>query len=84
MQVWNLSNDDKEPRVPWNLNFGFGVNVVMDQGQVEPKVRIRAKHIALHLLPEPLLELRGKWPLGNTNLAVNLRYRFVLYLQQSQ
>ncbi|KAH8967182.1 hypothetical protein BDL97_03G065400 [Sphagnum fallax] len=75
MQVWNLSNDDKEPRLPWNLNFGFGVNVVMDQGQVEPKVRIRAKHIALHLLPEPLLELCGKWPLGNTNLAVNLRYR---------
>jgi len=61
------------------LNIGFGANVVMDRGEAEPKLRIRAKYAALHFFPEPYLELRGKWPLGDTNLAIRARYRSVYF-----
>lgn len=77
-QVWDFPHrEEGEEKNPWDVNFGFGANVVMDQGRVEPKFRLRAQHVALHLLPEPALEMRGKWPLGNTNLAVYARYRLV-------
>lgn len=49
----------------------------MDRGEAEPKLRIRAKHAAFHFFPEPYLELRGKWPLFDTNLAIRARYRSV-------
>ncbi|KAG0560580.1 hypothetical protein M758_10G186500 [Ceratodon purpureus] len=76
MQVWDFPHrEEGEEKNPWDVNFGFGANVVMDQGRVEPKFRLRAQHVALHLLPEPALEMRGKWPLGDTNLAVYARYR---------
>ncbi|XP_024377466.1 uncharacterized protein [Physcomitrium patens] len=76
MQVWDFPHrEEGEEKTPWDVNFGFGANVVMDQGRVEPKFRLRAQHVALHLLPEPALEMRGKWPLGDTNLAVYARYR---------
>lgn len=75
-QVWNMPlNVVGEGYNPWDVNFAFGANVVMDQGRVEPKFRLRAHHFALHLLPEPAIEMRGKWPLGDTNLAIYARYR---------
>eukprot|EP00249_Psilotum_nudum_P011443 c23180_g1_i3 orf=340-744(-) len=54
----------------------------MDRGgRLEPHIRLRAKHVALRLLPEPLLEMRGRWPLGGTQLAINVHYRVpLLYL----
>jgi hypothetical protein len=77
-QVWDFPHrEEGEEKNSWDVNFGFGANVVMDQGRVEPKFRLRAQHVALHLLPEPALEMRGKWPLGDTNLAVYARYRLV-------
>lgn len=77
-QVWDFKDTETgEERLPWNVNFGFGANVVMDRGEVQPKLRIRAKYAAFHFLPEPYLELRGKWPLGSTNLAIRARYRSV-------
>ena len=57
------------------VNFGFGANVVMDQGEVQPKLRIRAQNLALHFFPDPYLEFRAKWPLFDTNLAACARYR---------
>lgn len=79
MQIWDFP--DKEtglPSLPWNLNFGLGAKVEMDRGHLEPRMRVKAKHLALYLLPLPLLELRGKWPLGGTRLAINVRYRIPL------
>jgi len=74
MQIWEFKNPETgQDRLP--LNIGFGGNVVMDRGEAEPKLRIRSKYAAFHFFPEPYLELRGKWPLGDTNLAIRARYR---------
>ncbi|KAL2649705.1 hypothetical protein R1flu_017833 [Riccia fluitans] len=79
MQIWDApQNLLGESRNHWDINFGFGMNVELDKGQVHPKLRLKARHVALHLLPVPEIELRGKWPLGNTRLAVNAKYRIPL------
>ncbi|KAJ7534089.1 hypothetical protein O6H91_13G079100 [Diphasiastrum complanatum] len=79
LQVWDFRNSKTgEPKFPWGLNLGLGMNFQIDGGKLEPKLRIRGKHVSLHLLPRPLLELRGKWPLANTGLAVDARYRIPL------
>ncbi|KAG0566750.1 hypothetical protein KC19_7G085100 [Ceratodon purpureus] len=76
MQIWEFKNSETgEDRLPLKVNFGFGANVLMDRGEVEPKLRIRTQNLALHFFPDPYLELRGKWPLADTNLAVCARYR---------
>lgn len=80
MQIWDFPDTDTGlPSLPWDLNFGFGAKIEMDKGgHLEPQMRLRAKHVALHLLPMPLLELRGKWPLGGSRLAINIHYRVPL------
>ncbi|KAL3702076.1 hypothetical protein R1sor_020098 [Riccia sorocarpa] len=79
MQIWDAPQKwFGESRRHWDINFGFGANVELDKGQVHPKLRLKARHVALHLLPAPEIELRGKWPLGNTRLAVNAKYRIPL------
>ena len=75
-QIWEFKDPETgQDRLPLNVNFGFGANVVMDRGEAEPKLRIRAQNFAFHFFPDPYLELRGKWPLGDTNLALCARYR---------
>lgn len=75
-QIWDFKDPETgEERLPWDLNVGFGANVVMDRGEVQPKLRIRSRYVAFHFYPDPYLELRGKWPLFNTNLALRARYR---------
>lgn len=80
MQIFDFPNKDTgEPRLPWNLNFGFGARIEVDRGgHLEPQIRVRADHVAVYVLPYPLLELRGKWPLGVTQLAINVHYRIPL------
>lgn len=81
MQVWDApENLFGESRQHWNLNVGFGLNLEVDKGLLQPRCRFKARHIALHLLPQPEIELRGKWPLGNTRLAVNAKYRIPLMM----
>lgn len=76
MQIWEFKDTGTGQNIlPFNLNFGFGANVVMDRGEAEPKLRIRAPNLAFHFFPDPYLELRGKWPLFDTNLAICARYR---------
>ncbi|BBM98212.1 hypothetical protein MPTK1_1g11750 [Marchantia polymorpha subsp. ruderalis] len=79
MQVWDApQNMIGEARKHWDINFGFGINVELDKGRLHPKLRLKARHVALHLLPVPEIELRGKWPLGGTRLAINAKYRIPL------
>lgn len=74
MQIWEFKDlETGEERLPFNI--GFGANVVMDRGEAEPKVRIRSKYAAFHFFPEPYLEIRAKYPLWDTNLAIRARYR---------
>lgn len=76
MQIWEFKDlETGEERLPFNI--GFGANVVMDRGEAEPKVRIRSKYAAFHFFPEPYLEIRAKYPLWDTNLAIRARYRSV-------
>lgn len=53
----------------------MGANFDMDRSVLEPKMRIRSRHVALHLLPRPEVELKAKWVLGYRNMALDLRYR---------
>ncbi|CAM6093242.1 unnamed protein product [Calypogeia fissa] len=79
MQVWDAPPDLLgSSRQHWNLNMGFGLNVEVEKGLLLPRFRLKARHIALHLLPQPEIELRGKWPLWNTRLAINAKYRIPL------
>eukprot|EP01018_Ginkgo_biloba_P000258 Gb_41158 [translate_table: standard] len=76
-QIWDFpSKETGEPGLPWGLNVGFGANIEMDRGgHLVPKARLKTKYAALHVLPSPCFELRSKFPLGGTSLAVNVRYR---------
>lgn len=76
-----LRSSSESPRrdlAPWRVNLGLGANVDTDRGVLEPRFRVRGHHVAVHLLPEPVLEIRGKWPLFNTQLALDARYRVPL------
>ncbi|KAI5062034.1 hypothetical protein GOP47_0022573 [Adiantum capillus-veneris] len=81
MQIWEFP--DKEtglPGLPWNLNFGLGATLETERGgRLELETRIKAKHLALYILPLPFLEFRGKWPITGTRLAVDARYRIPLH-----
>ncbi|KAH7441194.1 hypothetical protein KP509_03G028700 [Ceratopteris richardii] len=78
MQVWDFPNKESGlPSLPGNLNFGCGAAIETDGGgHLELEARIKAKHVALYILPSPLLQLHGKWPIPGTPLAVDVRYRF--------
>eukprot|EP00850_Spirogloea_muscicola_P013618 SM000093S24429 [mRNA] locus=s93:329430:332360:+ [translate_table: standard] len=79
MQVWDFPDKfTGQPSLPYGATLAGmtrGFNYEMDTSSLQPKLRLRAKHAALHLLPLPELELRGKWPIGETNLAVDIRYK---------
>ncbi|XP_002978122.2 uncharacterized protein LOC9653329 [Selaginella moellendorffii] len=80
MQVWELSTRKETPD-PWRLNLGIGGEFEVDKGEVKPKLRLRAKHASLHLLPLPAIELRRKWPLppsSYTHLGIDVRCRIPL------
>ena len=76
-QSWEFPDEETGlPGLPWSLNFGFGAKVQMDKGgHLLPQMRMKAKHFAFYILPLPLFELRGKWPIGGTRLAIDIRYR---------
>lgn len=80
MQIWEFP--DKEtglPSLPWNLNVGLGATLETERGgHLELETRIKAKHLALYILPLPHLEFRGKWPITGTRIAVDVRYRIPL------
>ena len=63
------------PLSPKPLTTPVGMNFDVDEGRLEGKLRMKASHATLHLLPEPSMEMRGRWPLGFTNLDVDIRYR---------
>ncbi|CAI5474367.1 unnamed protein product [Closterium sp. Yama58-4] len=79
MQIWDFPDKETgKPRLPYGLNFGVGANYEVNGSRLEPKLRIRTPHVALHLLPEPDIELRWKWRLGTTNVALDVRYTLPL------
>ncbi|CAI7857492.1 unnamed protein product, partial [Closterium sp. NIES-54] len=79
MQIWDFPDKETgKPRLPYGLNFGVGMNYEVNGSRLEPKLRIRTPHVALHLLPEPDIEVRWKWRLGTTNVALDLRYTLPL------
>ncbi|GBG89239.1 hypothetical protein CBR_g48947 [Chara braunii] len=63
-----------EASLPAGLNLGMGANFDLDTQTIEPRLRVRARYVALRVLPIPEMELRAKWALGTTNLAVDIRY----------
>ncbi|CAI5975543.1 unnamed protein product [Closterium sp. NIES-64] len=79
MQIWDFPDKETgKPRLPYGLNFGVGANYEVNGSRLEPKLRIRTPHVALHLLPEPDIEVRWKWRLGTTNVALDVRYTLPL------
>lgn len=76
MQVWDFRDGRTgEPSLPYKMNIGAGADFDLDASQLVPKLRIRTEFGALHLLPEPELELKGRWPIANTNMLLGVRYR---------
>ena len=51
------------------------MNFDVDESRLEAKLRVKARHATFHMLPEPAVEMRGRWPLGFTNMDVDIRYR---------
>lgn len=82
MQIWDFPSEETgEPSLPWGLSIGVGANYDVDRSHVEPKLRIRTDHLALHILPKPEAEIRAKYPLGIAALMLDLRFRLPLDFQ---
>ncbi|ERN09013.1 hypothetical protein AMTRI_Chr08g208010 [Amborella trichopoda] len=80
MQIWDFPNGElKREELPWWFSLGIGASAEMDKGGIlVPKARIKTKYAALHVLPQPCLELRNKFPIGISSLAASIRYRIPL------
>eukprot|EP00271_Cylindrocystis_brebissonii_P007711 TRINITY_DN21343_c0_g1_i1.p1 TRINITY_DN21343_c0_g1~~TRINITY_DN21343_c0_g1_i1.p1 ORF type:complete len:350 (-),score=40.78 TRINITY_DN21343_c0_g1_i1:1147-2196(-) len=79
MQIWDFP--DKETgysQLPWGLNLGVGMNFDIDASKLEPRLRVRAEYGALHILPRPELEFRGRYNIPIGALAVDMRCRIPL------
>lgn len=75
LQVWGAPDKDGDTSpLPWGLNFAAGANFDVGHGQLKPKMRIQTRHVALHALPSPELELRGSWLLYH-NIGLTVRCR---------
>jgi hypothetical protein len=72
MQIWDFASPDS--RQP-SFNFGMGANFDLDTNQLTAKCRFKSDQVGLLLLPEPALELRGKWRVFDSPLAVDVKYQ---------
>jgi hypothetical protein len=71
-QIWDFASPDS--RQP-SFNFGMGANFDLDTNQLTAKCRFKSDQVGLLLLPEPALELRGKWRVFDSPLAVDVKYQ---------
>jgi len=74
MQIWDFPDEAGRPTLPLGLNFGVGANFDMDRVLLQPKLRLRGRHVALHIFPSPEIELRAEYPVWGS-LGVELKFR---------
>lgn len=72
LQIWDVASPDGDRP---SFNFGAGVNFDMDSNRLTPKCRFKSDQVGLLLLPEPALELKGKWRVFDSPLAVDVKYQ---------
>ncbi|GAQ82003.1 hypothetical protein KFL_000970290 [Klebsormidium nitens] len=72
MQIWDVASPEGDRP---SFNFGAGVNFDMDSNRLTPKCRFKSDQVGLLLLPEPALELKGKWRVFDSPLAVDVKYQ---------
>jgi len=73
-----LKQSFKPPDKPW-FDFGAGVNLEFDEGQLHPTVRLKVKDFfSVKLFPEPMFKIQKRIRLGPSTMGVRVNYELPL------